>query len=693
MLGQIQLNVLNQRIVIAAGIVVLMFSLSLSPLHHPKDLGKQNISMEQFGGEGTFEAQCSQSSFEDVFTYTWAEFNVTVADNWRTAQIDAMAWVNGTMADDFRTFLDGLLDGLVPSGGDGWLSSDEREAVRSVAADCVEYTMTRVGVRDGEHHRGGAAVDWRNATWVEDGVSIDEWNMVPERHGSVRDCSSFGSSQGCYEVPVVPNSDRDCDSDGELPDECRIELYLSGEVDLHNIQSLETLTLAMNVSNISRATYSINAPYVDGMRLSLFEECEGRDLLNGGSPTPIRGSCIGDGSSTVMTDYDDQGGLTLQIEPHRPNTYWPSGEDLFFDLTTIAPPVDDPPSWTQEAPENGTLWVYGAVEGEIFDPNVVIADWREIAGWFTDDMAISKLSINCYNDEDMESNLFGEDRSIRATISDDNEQSKFSCSAVDLSGQQSVERSFMAMSGFTVSSNSSQDLPVIYETVDMELYGVHLPITDDGIPRQVILEIGLSQNNEEPVYYENAIILQNGEQRMFSESSSNLIPGAVNVWFKISGDGVHDRVEKSSLVFQKIGDPPTISILDSEWVGTTWSMNGLFGEPDGEDVSFSMLIDGNTLGNVDAMGNSWSVGPIDFALFDPGEHTVTVRICDASGMCSSADRTLNSTKVLETPSGTEPPAKIEQNDAEGLLPFPGSSSMIGILAAAFMYGRGARRAS
>jgi hypothetical protein len=184
----------------------------------------------------------------------------------------------------------------------------------------------------------------------------------------------------------------------------------------------------------------------------------------------------------------------------------------------------------------------------------------------------------------------------------------------------------------------------------MEFYGVQLPITDNGVTQQIILEIGLSQNNEEPVYYENAIVLQNGEQQIFSGSSSNLIPGAVDVWFKISGDGIQERVEKSSLIFQKIGESPIISILNSEWVGTTWSMNGMFGEPDGEDVSFSMLIDGNNLGNVDALGNSWSVGPIDFALFDPGEHTVTVRVCDASGM-------------------------------------------IGILAAAFMYRRGARRAS
>ena len=683
----------NQRIAVVTGIAILMMSLSISPPHYSEVLKKQDISMEQFGGGGTFEAQCSKSSFEDVFSYTWAEFNVTVADNWRSAQIDAMAWVNGTMADDFRAFLDGLLDGLVPSGGDGWLSSDEREAVRSVAADCVEYTMTRVGVRDGEHHRGGAAVDWRNATWVEDGVSIDEWNMVPERHSTVRDCSSFGSSQGCYEVPVVPNSDRDCDTDRELLDECRIELYLSGEVDLYNIQSLETLTLAMNVSNISRATYTINAPFAEGMRLSLFEECEGRDLLNGGSATPIRGSCIGDGSTSVSSHYNEQGGLTLEIKPNRPSSYWPLGEDLFFDLTTIPPPVDDPPSWTSDAPENGTLWAYGMVEGDSFNSNVVVAEWSEIAGWFVDDMAISKLSINCNEGGEEGINLFREDRSIQAAIHNEPEGFEFYCSATDLSGQQSPIRSFIAISAFVISSNSSEQPIAIHETIDMEFYEIRLPNKYNGVQRTLTLELGLTQNNDVATFHGASISLQHAEQRTFSMDAQGLIPGTVDLWFRISGDGIYDRIERSGLVFQKIGDPPVISILNRGWVETTWSMNGMFAEPDGEDVSFTMLIDGNNLGTVDASGNSWSVGPIDFALFDPGNHTVTIRICDASGMCSSVDQNLNSTEILEAPGGAEPPAEADRNDAEGLLPFPGSSVLVGILAAAFMYRRGAHRAS
>ena len=71
---------------------------------------------------------------------------------------------------------------------------------------------------------------------------------------------------------------------------------------------------------------------------------------------------------------------------------------------------------------------------------VIAEDWRETSDGYRRYGHFLKLSINCYNDEDMESNLFGEDRSIRATISEDSEQfefSRFSCPS--LRGQQSAE--------------------------------------------------------------------------------------------------------------------------------------------------------------------------------------------------------------------------------------------------------------
>ena len=654
------------------------------------DLQDESVVMSQFGGGTSLEAQCSKSSFEDVFTYTWADFNVTVADNWRTAQIEALAWINGTMADDFRTFLDDLLDGLIPSGGDGWLSSDEREAVRSVAADCVEYTMTRVGVRDGEHHRGGPAVDWRNATWVEDGVSIAEWNMVPERHESVRSCSTFGSNN-CYEVPVAPSESRDCDTEANNLDECRIELMLSGTVDLHNIQSLETLTLAMNTSNISRATYTVNAPYVEGMRLSMFEECEGRDLLNGGSPTPIRGSCIGDGSSVATAGYDEQGGMVLTIMPDRPSSFWPEGEDLFFDLTTIQPPTDESPIWTSTAPANGTTWIYSSAASTLESTRVLVAEWNEIASWFSDEDAVSSLDIICL-EEGSNTNLVTDSRAIVVSMGLDSDYSVISCSAEDESGQSTSTRDFHIKRGFLVNTQSNSldildDLRLILNEIDTVN-------PSNGEFLQVSLSIGIEWSGSGPVFYDEAILLNSSDsvtELMFSGDARMATPGPLSVWFKYSGEGVYERSERSEIVLQKIGSPPILSILETKWTGTEWEMNGMFSDPDGEYVTFTMYIDGANIGTVQSFGNTWSVGPIDFRLFDVGSHTVSVRGCDTSGMCAIAESSLNSTSALTSVGPEEMPEKGD-DDGVGFVPFPIYSSSIGILAAAFMYGRGHRGA-
>ena len=121
---------------------------------------------------------------------------------------------------------------------------------------------------------------------------------------------------------------------------------------------------------------------------------------------------------------------------------------------------------------------------------------------------------------------------------------------------------------------------------------------------------------------------------MFSGDARIATPGPLSIWFKYSGEGVHERSERSEIALQKIGSPPILSILETKWTETEWEMNGMFSDPDGEDVTFTMYIDGVNIGTVQAFGNAWSVGPIDFRLFDVGLHTVSVRGCDASGTVS-----------------------------------------------------------
>ena len=64
--------------------------------------------------------------------------------------------------------------------------------------------------------------------------------------------------------------------------------------------------------------------------------------------------------------------------------------------------------------------------------------------------------------------------------------------------------------------------------------------------------------------------------------------------------------QRGEIVLQKIGSPPILSILETKWTGTEWEMNGMFSDPDGEHVTFTMYIDGANIGTVQSFGKHWS---------------------------------------------------------------------------------------
>ena len=202
---------------IAALIAMFAMVTSWIPMSVPSDQLEQfEERREQLGGDGpTLEEQCSSITFEDMFEYSRGIFDIEVASDWNSAQVTAVAWVNGSLADDVRASLDTYVAAVYPSGDDGWISTDEREGVRAIASECVEHTLTRMGMRDGSPHRGGDGTDWKNISWTENDVLVEEWNLVPLRHSEIRDCTGFGSSSDCVEVPVATESEGDCYEDEE----------------------------------------------------------------------------------------------------------------------------------------------------------------------------------------------------------------------------------------------------------------------------------------------------------------------------------------------------------------------------------------------------------------------------------------------------------------------------------------------
>jgi len=203
-------RIFNWAMTIFVVLALLLSTISID--EHEKELQKNMKKMEQLGGGGSLEDQCSSITFEDLFDYSSAIFYFEISEDWESATVTATAWVNGTSTDDLRTSLDSFLEDLLPSGGDGWISTDEREAVRAVASECIEHALTRIAFREGEAHRGGVGIDWKNTTWQSNGVQIEEWNLIPPNHAEKRDCETFGSSSDCFEIPVAPNNDRDCNT-------------------------------------------------------------------------------------------------------------------------------------------------------------------------------------------------------------------------------------------------------------------------------------------------------------------------------------------------------------------------------------------------------------------------------------------------------------------------------------------------
>ena len=248
------------------------------------------------------------------------------------------------------------------------------------------------------------------------------------------------------------------------------------------------------------------------------------------------------------------------------------------------------------------------------------------------------------------------------------------------------------MKGFSVNTQSNS-LDVI-EDLSLILSDINTQNPSNGEFLQVSLSIGIEWSGNSPIFYDDAMLLNSSDsvaELMFSGDARIATPGPLSIWFKYSGEGVHERSERSEIALQKIGSPPILSILETKWTETEWEMNGMFSDPDGEDVTFTMYIDGVNIGTVQAFGNAWSVGPIDFRLFDVGLHTVSVRGCDASGMCAIAESSLNSTLALTSDVSEEIPERGD-DDSVGFVPFPIYYSSIGILAAAFMYRRGHRGA-
>ena len=642
----------------------------LSPIGQIYDNQKVMIGahdrMEQFGGGGSLEEQCSSITFEDIFLYNQAIFEVRVNDDWNSAQVDAKAWINWSLADDIREDLDSFLEGIVPSGGDGWLSSDEIDAMVSIAADCLEYSITRIGIRDGPPHRGGSGVSWMNTTWEDDQTNIGHFNGVPPRHSQARDCQGF-SQDGCSEVPVAPTSERDCDTEIDESmgvDECRIELWLNATMIIDGVSDPNDFTIAFNSSNMSNARLDFTFPAIPDLRMDMWEECEGRFVgADRDNPltdsAPIRGSCLGDGSANYELKTNDDGSLTYSLNSNFSREEWPVGEDVFADFTTSPIPIDEAPTWTQEAPSDG-IWIPVLEEGA-----TKLSSWEDIASWFDDESGVSNLDVVCNSGGSEISQSI--DGSLWINVDG---ISEVSCEAIDPTGKSSGNRTWHVGVPVTISTSAlilqeQHPLRIFHSEAWTEDVTVSLALIQNGQHSEI------QEFHKGNLSYQDVVI-----------QSQGVVPGPVNIWIEVVV-GEFSSQQTLDLGIVKESAPPSLTIGSGIFDGKMWMVGGQFSDPDGETVTFTIATSGQDLGQIMVSGNTWESEWIDLSMFTSEFVEVKVTGCDQSGKCTTTSITIDISLIAEE----IPDLPDENEDLEDSIPASGIPSLAIAISVAVLFRR------
>ena len=570
----------------AISLIFLMILMGCSPLFTTQ---VTLDSTEQAPADGRQAEQitdeCEGLKFEDLFNYDFADFIINFGDDWATAEMDAGAFVNGSKSSIVRDNLDGLFEGL-SGGGNDWISTDERDAVRAIGPKCIGVMDTRVGVREGIPHRG--TPDWNNMSFVEDGIGLDEIDLVPANHPEQRSCQNLGSANGCKEVPV------------SITDDLQIMMFLDeGQTNNVRFDQLpnsgdSNYTLAVNITNMSYAHLEINFPLNQGLRM-LNYSIQDTLTASDGTVTVSENAVMGGPEAMYLPD----GRLRVnQVVTYAASEY-PMLRELFIDFTTMAPETNEAPEWSSNAPQDGTIIpLIGVTPSE--NVNVMAVTGQKTEMWATDD---SGWGLECsFTETGWTASLNGDGDMIVSTVNSQAESSNAECYVVDPFGASSIDsRNWTFGQVFTSSA-------MLSETGD----SIEFTITPTGLVNE--MEISAHAHQMNSMGQMRSVTLA-ADAATISLPLDGLSPGAVMVKGGAQSSTMLDLDFMLDFNLEKASLPPMISVnknLDGgnatwEASGLTFTLQGGVLDPDGEEVTLSLQLCGYTTNNFLRDGSSWEI--------------------------------------------------------------------------------------
>ncbi|MDC0556614.1 hypothetical protein OAO34_02385 [Candidatus Poseidoniaceae archaeon] len=590
-------------------LAALMATMSMTTTTMAEDSGRQMDDID-----------CSGYTFEDLFEYNNAVFEFQILDDWATSDLFANSWVNESRAAVVRDNLDSLFEGF-PGGDNDWISTDERDAVREIGAKCIADMYTRIGIREGMPHRGG--VDWNDVEFVEDGIGLEEVNLIPDGHPEERSCAGRYSlaSADCREVPTAATNNLEISmftKSDETHNTRFNKLANSGESDF---------TVAMNATNVTSATMVFTFPFVDGMRMANWT-IQDQTTLSDGTSNVVENLNAGSIEEIFLPDGSVRVKMTIGYD----KADWPMIRNVFFDMTTSPPETNDVPVWTSNEPVDGTI--IPILRGEGIGNEVVAITDETMADWALDNDA---WGLDCEFANGGWSSRMNSDGELLVTTGN-TETSDATCHLVDPYG---------AMSNVSHTWRFGQ--PAVFDTVSNGPYtdSVEIKATNALMVENMALSINAIQGGSSGVA---TLVNLGSTSTSGSVSLSGISPGDFNIHIIATSPGMLDWHAELDIYncCEKKNTPPVLMVNMDEIEGTyaTWSpdqysfsLSGTAIDPDGGSVQLSAVMCDETQTSFTTNGDNWDVTLSIAQCVADGltEYNVIISATDSVGAIATAD--------------------------------------------------------
>jgi len=588
----------NTRLKISSLVLsILLLMMTFSPTQLQDNRFEENIVPNVEARQDAGEVNCTGLTFEDLFEYDFARFEIEILDDWATADYFANSWVNGSNGAIVRDNLDGLFDGLAPGGGNDWLSSDERDAVEAIGPDCIADMDTRIGLKEGWAHRSG--VDWNNWSFVQDGIALDEVNLVPSDHEEKRNCQNLLASNGCYEIPVSATDDLEISmflADGEA--------YNTQFNQLPN-KGVSNFTLALNITNVTDAAFVLTFPQTQGLRMLEFSTMDD-GIQNDALETPV-------------VENLPNGRMRVSIDVEYPASIYPTIREIYIDFTTQEVEDNDIPIWSSSAPDEGKIIPLSDAG------TVIVVDGGITESWASDDHG---WTLDCNFVEDGWSSQMDENGAFIIT-SVGTGSSQATCNLVDPYGESSeLSRTWTFGQLFTSSAVMNE------ESEELEL-----TITPTGLVGEMTIMAHAHQSDN--MADAKTITIATSELTT-GLSLKKLRPGMVMVMGTADATNMMTYSFMLNFGLEKSSSPPVIELItgisqeNATWddSGLKFTLKGIVIDPDGEEVTLLLSLCSGSTTDFTQVGTNWEIDVSIASCMSQGitEYDVIISATDESGV-------------------------------------------------------------